>query len=743
TTCPPLKLAVGEMHTQERCTSRRIHYDNACEVSCSIGYNLTSTDGVHTCTDKGTWSNDVTCELVKCAALAENKGEMYDNDTCTTDTKVYNDTCTMYCTLGYNLTSIDDVRMCTEDGTWSNNVTCELNQCPEVNDTVQARLVTGAAPFLPDSNLLYVCNTGYELADGQLKLWCRKDGQWSGKPPNCTVIKCPPLMSPNHTEIERGDASMNQFNTTIVYRCADGHDLMYGDMSRTCQSSKTWSGTAPTCRVVSCGPPAPVANAHASMTGDVYLANITYECKPGFKEVSGDWTRQCQADKRWSGEPPLCGEIRCHAPPVVANTTVTTDGVRVNDTATYSCLTGYSLRAGNLIKVCHENATWQNEDPECIEVHCGPAVELAQTNFSIHGGDKVGGKVTYTCIHGYERQSGSGFSRCLLSGEWTRPTLVCEEVTCGMPSPVKDAVMTPNCLRRDCVADYRCDVGYVGEAQQSKCKVDGEWTPVSLSCTRVSCGNVVTGTGAIVTDQTGDSYEATATIHCRRGYHRVTGSQLRMCIGDGTWSGTTLMCAATTCLTPITVNGAEVSFDDLTVDSNVTYRARDRYRHVSGDLVRTCREDQLWTGEQPVFEVKIFTDGIVVGSHATYSCVTGYELSAGVAMCECLISGSWSCAQPTCTPTGEKVSIFMPEDEEPKTEAERVMASMGIKKADKKTPNIAMGITGVVMMIIPVVLLVVSDFNILKEHFKMMLRNLKEGYQHFKQRNARVAPEPG
>ena len=89
------------------------------------------------------------------------------------------------------------------------------------------------------------------------------------------------------------------------------------------------------------------------------------------------------------------------------------------------------------------------------------------------------------------------------------------------------------------------------------------------------------------------------------------------------------------------------------------------------------------------------------------------------------------------------MSIFVPEDEEPKTEAERMMASMGIKKADQKTPNIAMGIAGVVMMIIPVVLLVVSDFNILKEHFKMMLRNLKEGYQHFKQRMARVAPEPG
>ena len=50
------------------------------------------------------------------------------------------------------------------------------------------------------------------------------------------------------------------------------------------------------------------------------------------------------------------------------------------------------------------------------------------------------------------------------------------------------------------------------------------------------------------------------------------------------------------------VNGADVIIDKLTVGSNVTYRARDRFRHVSGDLVRTCREDQLWTGEQPVFE---------------------------------------------------------------------------------------------------------------------------------------------
>lgn len=91
--------------------------------------------------------------------------------------------------------------------------------------------------------------------------------------------------------------------------------------------------------------------------------------------------------------------------------------------------------------------------------------------------------------------------------------------------------------------------------------------------------------------------------------------------------------------------------------------------------------------------------------------------------------------------TGEEVSIFVPEDE-PMTETEKMMASIGMKKADKKTPNIAMGVIGIVMIIVPTLLVIVSDFNILKEHLKMMLRNLKEGFRHFHQRGAKVKPFP-
>ena len=61
-------------------------------------------------------------------------------------------------------------------------------------------------------------------------------------------ITCPVLVLPNNTEVVSGDPNEHVFNTEIECRCLKGCDLMFGDVSRTCQSSKTWTGDAPVCR---------------------------------------------------------------------------------------------------------------------------------------------------------------------------------------------------------------------------------------------------------------------------------------------------------------------------------------------------------------------------------------------------------------------------------------------------------------------------------------------------------------
>ena len=62
------------------------------------------------------------------------------------------------------------------------------------------------------------------------------------------------------------------------------------------------------------------------------------------------------------------------------------------------------------------------------------------------------------------------------------------------------------------------------------------------------------------------------------------------------------MVVETVCRAPTDVVGGELSVRSLTVGSTVTYRPKQTYRHVRGDLIRTCREDELWSGELPVFK---------------------------------------------------------------------------------------------------------------------------------------------
>ena len=90
--------------------------------------------------------------------------------------------------------------------------------------------------------------------------------------------------------------------------------------------------------------------------------------------------------------------------------------------------------------------------------------------------------------------------------------------------------------------------------------------------------------------------------------------------------------------------------------------------------------------------------------------------------------------------SGEEVSIFVPEDEEPKTEAEKIMASIGFKKADKAPPNIAMGVIGIAMLVTPAVVFFSLDFTTLRKHFRFMKRNIQHGYRNLVQRNTKVEP---
>ena len=58
--------------------------------------------------------------------------------------------------------------------------------------------------------------------------------------------------------------------------------------------------------VITCPVPEEIDNGQVHYTSVVYLSNVTYNCKEGFKLAKGNPRRMCLETKTWSGALPEC-----------------------------------------------------------------------------------------------------------------------------------------------------------------------------------------------------------------------------------------------------------------------------------------------------------------------------------------------------------------------------------------------------------------------------------------------------
>ena len=90
-------------------------------------------------------------------------------------------------------------------------------------------------------------------------------------------------------------------------------------------------------------------------------------------------------------------------------------------------------------------------------------------------------------------------------------------------------------------------------------------------------------------------------------------------------------------------NNYTISTRSFNINTVILFYKCIYYRHSFSEI--TCPAIRI----NVTTNVKVFTDGVVIGSRATYSCVIGYNITAGVATCECLDTAKWSCGPPSCT----------------------------------------------------------------------------------------------
>ncbi|XP_060570808.1 sushi, von Willebrand factor type A, EGF and pentraxin domain-containing protein 1-like [Ruditapes philippinarum] len=382
--------------------------------------------------------------------------------------------------------------------------------------------------FLTGRVLSFSCEPGFTL-EGPESIYCRSYHNWNDNAiPRCTR-GCPyPGNFKNGYYLDK----MNAFYTSsgkavteqITSHCYQTFKLQ-GSQIRVCLSNGNWSDSDPKCVPTLCLPP------HVIPPNDRYVfsdgsdsssklnligVKLFLKCIKGYSSKENDYIT-CTEEGQWHhNKRSGCQIVNCTNPGEVENGFYTLrnnydnhpyTGLKVSfGTAIYvSCLEGFAISENSQL-VCNENGSWSGSKPACTNITCDIPPKFGNGKYHSKNNDileygKVGYKeqILVHCNEGYTLQTHPQRT-CIKSNNWTGETPICEEIFCSKPFPASN-------------------------------------------------GTYMDNTGKILT-QDKIKYNKTITFHCLIGYNLTSGTAIRRCQDNGTWSGTKPKCSPITCTKP-------------------------------------------------------------------------------------------------------------------------------------------------------------------------------------------------
>jgi CUB/sushi domain-containing protein len=618
-------------------------YRSTVTFQCNEGYKREGSQS-RTCGANGAWSSSQpSCVEIDCG----DPPSVSDGNVVFVSTGM-DSRATYTCDRGYRLQG-SSVRTCQDNEQWSaQSQRCIIVDCGNPGLPRNGRRTLSATTF--GAQVTFECNSGFRI-EGQSSRECQETGFWSSNVPECVAILCDDPGTPSNG---RRELLSRTVDSRVIYRCNDGYTLD-GSEFRTCGQNGQWSGSLPSCKLVECGDPGNVPNSVRSLSGVTYSSTVEYTCNRGFV-LSGLRIRTCQRSGAWSGSAPSCQIISCGDPGSprngFKNSTQTTFGTVVE----FDCNSGYALRGSKRIS-CGANAMWSASAPMC-EISSCPDPGTPDKGSRVLGQLTVGSIVTYSCIRGY-RIDGVQSRLCLPSRTWTGTLPGCIIVDCGNPGEPTNGVKVGSSTTFGSTVQYRCNEGYELDGNERReCQANGRWSGVLPRCVIGGCGDPGTPSNA-VRDLSGSSVGSTVNYRCNTGY-TISGTSFRVCQSSGSWSGRLPQCTKIDCGDPGTPSNGRLSLSDGTnFGSIVTYSCSEGYR-LEGAETRTCLSGRVWSGSRPVCVSigcgnpgsisngnVIFSSSFDRFSIAEFSCSSGYTLS-GSQTRVCLANGLWSAAQPDC-----------------------------------------------------------------------------------------------
>ncbi|XP_023563317.1 sushi domain-containing protein 1 [Octodon degus] len=152
------------------------------------------------------------------------------------------------------------------------------------------------------------------------------------------------------------------------------------------------------------------------------------------------------------------------------------------------CLEGYRATNNNKTFIPNDGTFCTVVMCWSSEIDCGPPPEVPGGYIIGNYSSRLGSQVHYSCKEGFFRLPEDAVSRCTPLGTWASPALHCQEISCGHPPEVRNAILLGNhSSRLGSVAHYICQEGFEspGGKITSVCTEKGTWRESTSTCTEI------------------------------------------------------------------------------------------------------------------------------------------------------------------------------------------------------------------------------------------------------------------
>ncbi|XP_043916396.1 CUB and sushi domain-containing protein 1-like [Protopterus annectens] len=633
-------------------------YGATAIFTCNTGYTLVGSH-IRECQANGLWSGAET----SCLAGHCGSPEPIVNGHISGDGFSYRDTVVYQCIAGFRLVGTS-VRICQQDHKWSGKPpVCVPITCGHPGNPVNGR--TNGSHFNFNDVVTFTCNKGYVL-QGPARSQCRATGQWRSPLPICQVVNC---SDPGFVEnaIRHGQQNYPEsfrYGITVMYHCKRGFYLL-GSSVLTCQANGLWDRSLPKCIPISCGHPGLPMSANIIGESFMYGSAVHYTCSGG-RTLTGNSTRTCREDGRWSGFLPHCSGSTpgfCDDPGIPAHGSRIGDEYKSKSILRFFCEAGYLLR-GSAERTCQTNGSWTGTQPVCEAVSCGNPGTPANGMIVYSDGIVFSSSVVYACWEGY-KTSGLTTRHCTSNGTWTGSAPDCSVISCGDPGISSNSIRFGDDFTFNKTVRYHCNPGYLMEpagASTLFCRANGTWNQTKPDCKAITCIQPPSVQNGIV--EGSDFYWGSSVSYsCMEG-HQISSPAVLSCEGKGVWRGEVPQCIPVFCGDPGIPAEGRRSDKGLTYRSEVSYQCKSPFKLV-GSSKRTCQADGTWSGVQPTcidpahnscsdpgtphYGIQNSSQGYEVGNAVSFKCRKGYHIQGSTSRV-CLPNLSWSGIQPECLP---------------------------------------------------------------------------------------------